>query len=44
MLLNIIIPMWQWVMENRFEIERICKNMEEAINEQAYPYSRRNCG
>ena len=40
-MLNIIIPMWQWVMENRFEIERICKNIEEAINEQAYPYS---CG
>lgn len=25
-MLNIIIPMWQWVMENRFEIERLLKH------------------
>lgn len=23
MLLNIIVPMWQWAIENKFEIERI---------------------
>ena len=43
-MMSIIIPMWQWVMENRFEIERIFENMEEMINEQAYPYSCRNRG
>ena len=43
-MLNIIIPMWQWVMENRFEIERLFNNMEEAINDQAYTYSCGNRG
>lgn len=23
--MNIIIPIWQWIMENRFEIERVAK-------------------
>ena len=32
-MINIIIPMWQWIIENRFEIERLFKNMEEAIND-----------
>lgn len=38
-MMNIIIPIWQWVMENRFEIERIFENMGEMIDEKAYSYS-----
>ena len=28
-MLNIIIPMCQWVMENRFELEKIWRYMED---------------
>lgn len=25
--MNVIIPIWQWIMENRFEMERIIKTI-----------------
>ena len=27
-MMNIIIPIWQWVIENRFEIEKIWRYMK----------------
>lgn len=29
--MNIIIPIWQWIMENRFEIEKIIMILKENL-------------
>ena len=29
--MNVIIPIWQWIMENRFEIEKIIMNVKERL-------------
>lgn len=30
-MINFIAPAWQWVMENRFEIERLFYNFKEYV-------------
>jgi hypothetical protein len=35
--MNIIIPMWQWIMENRLSIAQIIENMLEWEEVQTIP-------